>query len=168
MINREENLRDLLSKFYTEAEAAQAQEDILRGEQIFAQNAAPQPEASVISNIKLRISSELAKRQRRSVGVYIGAGLTAAAAGILIGFGLFVMEHQREGQPVGGEVVSEPIWEVEDFSTDDPQMAILAADVQAVADEVLALRLDENGSEGTGVDELEIEWLEMDSDFWKG
>jgi hypothetical protein len=47
-------------------------------------------------------------------------------------------------------------------------MAILAADVNALADEVLAMQLGENGSEGTSLDELEIEWLETDSDFWKG
>jgi len=167
MSNKEENLKELLSKFYKEAEAQKAEEDILRGEQILSENPAPQPGAAVISNIKLRVSSELAMRNRRDVGFYIRVGLTAAAA-VLIGFGLFVIESQQEKQPGGSRVVSEAAWEAEDFTVDDPQMAILAADVEAVADEVLAMQLGENGSEATSVEELEIEWLEIDSDFWKG
>ena len=168
MSNKEENLKELLSKFYKEAEAQKVEEDILRGEQVLSENPAPKPEAAVISSIKLRVSNELAKRHRRGVAVYIRVGLAAAAAAVLIGFGLFVIESQEEKQPGGSGVVSEPAWEAEDFTVDDPQFSILAADVEAVAKEVLALRLGESGSDATSVDEVETEWLEIDSDFWKG
>ena len=151
MNNKEENLRDLLRIFYSESEAAEVEDDILRGERILAENAAPQPEAAAVSNIKLRVSSELAARQRHSVGVYVGAGLTAAAA-VLVAVGLFLIQNEHPLQPVGGQVASEAVWEVEDFSTDDAEMAILAADIEAVEDEILALQLGENGSECTNVD----------------
>jgi hypothetical protein len=168
MNNEKENLRDLLRKFYDEAEAAQVEDDIVRGERLLAENAPPRPRESTVSSIKLLVSGELAARHRRSVGVFVGAGLTAAAV-ILIAVGLFLIRQEQQWQNTTPEqVASQNVWEAEDFMVDDPNMAILAADVNALADEVLAMQLGENGSEGTSLDELEIEWLETDSDFWKG
>ncbi len=168
MSNKEENLKELLSKFYNQAEAQKVEEELLRGEQIVSGNPAPKPGAAVISNVKLRVSNELAKRLRRGVGLYIRVGLTAAAAAVLIGFGLFLVESRQARQLGGSGVASEPAWEIEDFTVDDPQLSILAADVQALADDVLTLRLGESSAEAADIDEIETEWLEIDSDFWKG
>jgi hypothetical protein len=92
----------------------------------------------------------------------------AAAAVVVIGFGLFLMHSHK---PAGtGEVTaaSGGIWESEDLTVDDASLAILVEDIEAIEDEVVALMLGENGTEGISIDEFEIELLEISGDFWKG
>ncbi len=167
MNNEQENLRDLLSKFYSADEAEQVQEDILRGEQIIGDNRAPEPDAELITDIKARVSDKLAEREQHWAGRYARIAMAAAAV-VAIGFGLFLMHSHK---PAGtGEVMaaSGGIWESEDLTVDDASLAILVEDIEAIEDEIVSLMLGENGSEGTSTDEFEIELLEISGDFWKG
>jgi hypothetical protein len=167
MNNEQENLRDLLSKFYSADEAEQVQEDILRGEQIIGDNRASEPDAELIADIKARVSDKLVEREHHWAGRYARIAMAAAAV-VVIGFGLFLMHSHK---PAGtGEVTaaSGGIWESEDLTVDDASLAILVEDIEAIEDEVVALMLGENGTEGISIDEFEIELLEISDDFWKG
>lgn len=167
MNNEQENLRDLLSKFYSADEAEQVQEDILRGEQIIGDNRASEPDAELIAAIKARVSDKLAEREHHWAGRYARIAMAAAAV-VAIGFGLFLMHSHK---PAGtGEVMaaSGGIWESEDLTVDDASLAILVEDIEAIEDEIVSLMLGENGTEGISVDEFEIELLEISGDFWKG
>jgi hypothetical protein len=167
MNNEQENLRELLSKFYSADETEQVQEDIVRGEQIIGDNHAPEPDAELIADIKTRVSDKLAEREHHWAGRYARIAMAVAAV-VAIGFGLFLMHSHK---PVGpGEVMaaSGGIWESEDLTVDDASLAILVEDIEAIEDEVVALMLGENGTEGISIDELEIELLEISDDFWKG
>ncbi len=167
MNGKKENLKELLNKFYAEAEAAKAEEDILRGEQIISDNPSPQPDEKLISEIKSRISVELAKQDRRGVRTYLRTALAAAAV-ILIVSGLIVMYNHKTVKPAGSPIISQVGIENSDFTADDAELAVLAADIEALEDEILALRLGENGTEWMNADEIEIELLEINEDFWKG
>jgi hypothetical protein len=167
MNNKDENLKELLNKFYAEAEAAKAKEDILRGEQIISDNPSPQPDEKLISEIKSRVSVELAKQDKRGVRTYLRTALAAAAA-ILIVSGLIVMYNHKTVKPTGGPIISQAGIEDSDFTADDAELAVLAADIEALEDEILALRLGGNGTERMNADEIEIELLEINEDFWKG
>ena len=167
MNNEQENLRDLLSKFYSADEAEQVQEDIVHGEQIIGDNTAPDPDAELIADIKTCVSDKLAEREHHWAGRYARIAMAAAAV-VAIGFGLFLMHSHT---PVGpGEVTaaSGGIWESEDLTVDDATLAILVEDIEAIKDEIVSLILGENGTEGISVDEFEIELLEISDDFWKG
>ncbi len=170
MNNKNENLKELLNKFFSEAEAARAEEDILRGEQIIADNPAPQPDARVISNIKARVRSELAKREKRGVFTYLRATMTAAAAVLIIGVILFMIHpaEERSLPTVAEGTIPQGIWESEDLMDDDVELAMLAANIDAVEEEVLALRFGDGSDEMINLDEVEIEVLEISEDFWKG
>jgi hypothetical protein len=170
MNNKNENLKELLNKFFSEAEAARAEEDILRGEQIIADNPAPQPDARVISDIKARVRSELARREKRGVFTYLRATMTAAAAVLIIGVILFMIHpaEERSLPTVAEGTIPQGIWESEDLMDDDVDLAMLAANIDAVEEEVLALRFDEQGDKMINLDEVEIEVLEISEDFWKG
>ena len=167
MNNEQENLRELLSKFYSADEAEQVQEDILRGEQIITGNRAPEPDAELIADIKARVSDKLAEREHHWAGRYARMAMAAAAV-VVIGFGLFLMHSHKPVGPGEFPVASGGIWESEDLTVDDASLAILVEDIEAIEDEIAALMLSENGSESISTDEFEIELLEISDDFWKG
>jgi hypothetical protein len=170
MNNKDENLKELFNKFYAEAESAGAQDDILRGEQIIADNPAPQPDAHLISDIKARVRSELARREKRGVFTYLRATVTAAAAVLIIGVTVFMIHRvERQSPPnVAEGTIPSGIWESEDLMNDDVGLAVLAANIDAVEDEVLALRFSDGSDETINLDEVEIDVLEISDDFWKG
>jgi hypothetical protein len=65
--------------------------------------------------------------------------------------------------------MSAVIWESEDISADDANLATLIAETEEIEGEMLALELGENGGNGSGsLTELEMELEEINSDFWKG
>jgi hypothetical protein len=170
MNNKDENLKEILNKFYAESESAKIEEEILRGEQIIADNPAPQPDARLVSDIKARVGTELARREKRRVFTYLRATVTAAAAVLIIGATLFMI-HKTE-RPVRPSVVQgtipQGIWESEDLMNDDVGLAVLAANIDAVEDDVLALRFDEQSYETMNLDDVEADVLEISDDLWKG
>jgi hypothetical protein len=61
------------------------------------------------------------------------------------------------------------MWESDDITTEDAGLAILFAELQQIEDEATGLRLNENGLNGSaGIEKLELELMEIKSDFWKG
>jgi hypothetical protein len=170
MNNKDENLKELLNRFYTEPESAKIEKDILRGEQIIADNPAPQPDARLISDIKARVKGELARRENQRVFTYLRATVTAAAAVLIIGVTL-LMIHRVE-QPSRPNVVQgtipSGIWESEDLMNDDVGLAVLAANIDAVEDDVLAMRFNDESYEMMNLDDVEADVLEISDDLWKG
>lgn len=168
MTNKDENLKEILNKFYADAESAKIEEEILRGERIISDNPAPQPDTRLISDIKACVRTELTRREKRTVFTYMRAA--AAAAVLIVGVTVF-MTHRGEQQNEPGVAqgtIPQSIWESEDLMDDDVELAMLAASIDAVEDEVLSLRFDEQSDEVINIDEVEIEVMEISDDFWKG
>jgi hypothetical protein len=170
MNEKDENLKELLNKFYAEAEAAKVEEDILRGEQIIGDNPPPQPDARLIRDIKARVRTELARREKRAVFTYLRATVTAAAAVLIIGVTLFMIHKtERQSPPSIAEgIIPQGIWESEDLMNDDVGLAVLAANIDAVEDDMLALRFDEKNDEMMNLDDVEVDVWEISDDLWKG
>ncbi len=170
MNNKDENLKELFDKFYAETDSAKIEKDILRGEQIIAENPAPQPDARLISDIKARVNSELAIREKRRVFTYLRATVTAAAAVLIIGVTLLMINRvERQSPPnVAEGTIPSGIWESEDLMNDDVGLAMLAANIDAVEDDVLAMRFDEKSYETMNLDDVEADVLEISDDLWKG
>ncbi|MFA5424066.1 MAG: hypothetical protein WC374_09450 [Phycisphaerae bacterium] len=172
MNKNNENLKEILSGFYPEAEAAKVEQDILAGDKLLADNPTPKPDTELINRIKSRINVELAQRQRRRAFRYVRATVTAAAAVLIIGVTLFMIQpEQPQEQPSVAAMTSDipqQIWESEDLMNDDVTLAMLAADIDAVEDEVFALRFDSGSGETINLDEVEIEFVDIGDDFWKG
>jgi hypothetical protein len=170
MNNKDENLKELFDKFYAEADSAKIEKDILRGEQIIADNPSPQPDARLISDIKARVRTELARREKRRVFTYMRATVTAAAAVLIIGVTLFMIHktEQSNRPSIVQGTIPQGIWESEDLMNDDVGLAMLAANIDAVEDDVLAMRFDEKSYETMNLDDVEADVLEISDDLWKG
>ncbi len=169
----EENLKKLFERFVGAEQAEKAVEDIRKGEQILRENPAPQPSDELIDEIKFEIAKGLLLRQKEVSGfrkVAYKVAVVAAAVIILSAISIKFLEKGKEtGRTVYASIIPTAIWESDDIAADDADLAILSAEVEQIEGEMLALQSGE--SEGNGqraITELEMELIEIDSDFWKG
>ena len=167
-----ENLRDLFEKFFDAEQAESCVEDIQKAEQIFREHPAPEPDEMLIANIKadiaMRLQARRAHRFRRIIYEVVGA-----AAAILIvaavSLQLFKKDTPKNGDVVYASLIPTAIWESDDIATDDENLAVFTAQIEQIEDEVLALQSGEDTGNGDRtIVELEMELIEINSDFWKG
>jgi len=170
---KQENLRELFEKFFDAEQTESCVEDIRKAEQIIRDNPAPEPDDMLIANIKAEIAMHLpatrAHRLRRII--YEVAGVAAAI--LLVAAVSLQLFHQKDA-PRRGEVgyasiIPTAIWESDDIATDDEDLADFTTQFEQIEDEVLALQSGEDTGNGDStITELEMELIEIDSDFWKG
>ena len=167
----EENLKELFEKFLNAEQANKAVEDVQKAEQILQEHAAPEPDGKVIADIKAEIAGALSRRKANVFRrIVYKAGVVAAVVIIVAVISVKLFEKgggESEGVSYASKI-AEVIWEGDDIA-DDAELAILTAEIEQIEDEVLALRLGENGGNGSiAITELEMELIEINSDFWKG
>jgi len=171
-MNREkENLEELFEKFVDSTQAAKLAEDISEGERILRQYSAVEPRDGLRREIKAKIMDTL---QRNKKGFKrFAVKVAAVAAGFIILAAvletLFEKGLYEDKKVVYASILPEKIWESDDIIRDDADLAILLAEVKEIEEDALAVRLNENGGNGhSEVEELEMELIEINSEFWKG
>ena len=168
----EENLKELFEKFLNSEQAERAANDIQKAEQILSDNPAPQPDDILLADIKMNITRALVRSRvnifRRRI--YRTAAIAAAVIILaVISVKVFKKGSDEPQRVITASMIPAAIWEDEDFAEDDAEIAMLAAEIEQIESEILALRLGENGGNGDiAVTELEMELIETNSDFWKG
>jgi len=167
----QENLRDLFDKFFDAEQAERCIEDIQKAEQIFREHPAPEPDDMLIANIKAEIAMRLpaARAHRFRRIIYEVAG---AAAAILIvaavSLQLFKKDAPKNGDVVYASLIPTAIWESDDIAADDEDLAVYTAQIEQIEDEVMTLQSgEETGNGDSTIIELEMELIEINSDFWK-
>ncbi len=162
-----ENLRKLFEKFVDPENAGQFAADIRQADEMLEQYSVPAPDDVLVAKIKSKIAVALLRRKAKNFRTVFYKAVAAAAViifAVLIGLEFHQKNDTMPGQIGYGSLVPEQIWVSEDAA-----FATLAAEVEQIEGEFLALRLGENGSESEGpVTELEIEYEEINSNFWKG
>lgn len=170
MTKKDENLKELFGRFIDNEQAEKAAEDIAGGERLLSEQPAPQPSAEVLSNIKAQINNRLKLRKHRRFAA-VGYGAAAVAATVLIVGSIAIKMLNKPSEPPMATVVSTAgaeAWDSDDFSEEDAEFALLVAQMQEIEDEVISLHRSENGTNVLSAEELEMEFLEIDNDFWKG
>ena len=169
-----ENLRELFEKFFDAEQAESCVEDIQKAEQILREHPAPEPDDMLIANIKAEIAMRLpavrAHRFKRMIYEVIGA-----AAAILIVAAVSLQLFQNPPPAGTGEVsyvaslIPTAIWESDDIAADDEDLVVFTAQIEQIEDEVTTLQSGEDTGNGDNtIAELEMELIEINSDFWKG
>jgi len=168
----EENLKDLFEKFLDSEQAERNAEDIRKGEEILREHPGPEPDDEVIADIKAEIARELLSRKRRVTKQVVYKVAAVAAAFLIlavVSVKLFEKDTGERGKVVTASMLPSVLWDSEDIAADDVDLAILTAEIEEIESEALALELGENGGNGLAeLAELEMELMEIDSDFWKG
>jgi len=168
----EDNLKDLFEKFLDSEQAERNAEDIRKGEEILREHAAPEPDGEVIADIKAEVARELLSRERRVTKQVVYKVAAVAAAFLIlavVSVKLFEKDTGERGKVVTASMLPSVLWDSEDIAADDVDLAILTAEIEEIESEALALELGENGGNGLAeLAELEMELMEIDSDFWKG
>ena len=167
-----ENLKELFEKFAGPGEAEQAARDICEGERILAESAAPEPDGELIASIKAKAAQAVSQRRTITLRRRIYKATAVAAVFILmtaIGVKLFEKGGNRLERITTASIIPSVIWESESLAESDENLAMLIAEIEQIESDLLAVRLGENTGNGSeAVTDLEIELVEINSNFWKG
>jgi hypothetical protein len=168
----QENLRELFGKFFDAEQAQRCFEDIQKAEQILREHPAPEPDDMLIANIKaeiaMRLSASRAHRFRRII--YEAAGIAAAILIVAaVSLQLFEKDAHRPGEVVYASLIPTAVWESDNITADDDDLAVFTTQIDQIEDEVTTLQSSEDTGNGdSSIAELEMELIEINSDFWKG
>ena len=165
-----ENLKELIDQFFTPQQADGVFRDIETGEAILCENAAPAPSDELVAEIKFKLTEKLKKRKEHSFGGLIYR-VAAVAAIIVIGVSLsarfFAKDAVDEGSAVA--MISTTMWDNDNLAETDAELATFTAEIEEVESDLVALQLNETTGNGyNGALELEMEFIEIESNFWKG
>jgi len=167
-----ENLRELFGKFFDFERAESCIEDIRKAEQIFREHPAPKPDDMLVADIKAQIAARL-KAQRTHHFRRILYEVAGAAAAVIF-VALVSLQLLRKDAPKPGEVsyaslLPTAIWDSNDITVDDENLAVFTAQIEQIEEEVIALQSGEDTGNGDStLTEMEMELIEINSDFWKG
>jgi hypothetical protein len=167
----DENLKELFERFLNAEQAESGVEDIQKAEQILREHPAPEPDDMLIANIKAEIAMRLpAKRTNVFTKIAYRAAYAAAAILIIsaISLSLFDKAPREPGRVQYGSIIPTAVWESDDITTDDADLAIFTIEIEQIEDELLALQSGEDISNGdSSLSELEMELVAINNDFWK-
>jgi hypothetical protein len=167
-----ENLRELFEKFFDAKQAERCVEDIQKAEQILSDHPAPEPDDMLIANIKAKIAMRLSARRAQHFRRIIYEVVGAAAAIIIVTSVSLQLVHKdvpRPGKLDNASIIPTSIWDSDDITTDDEDLAVFTAQIEQIEDEVQTLQSGKDVGNGDNtLTELEMELVEIDSDFWKG
>jgi hypothetical protein len=167
----DENLKELFERFLSAEQAESSVEDIQKAEQILREHPAPEPDDMLIANIKAEIAMRLpAKRTNTFTKTAYRAACAAAAILIVSAISLRLFDDNvRESGPVQyGSIIPTAIWESDDITTDDADLAIYTIEIEQIEEELRSLQLGEGAGIGdSSISELEMELVAINNDFWK-
>ena len=168
----QENLKELFERFVDCGQAAEAAGDIEEGLEIVGRYPAPEPDTTVIERIKINTAKTLREKKGKAGNKTIYRTAAAAAAVLLLaGLSIRVIEHFGDwaGARQAQFAMDAAVWESDDIADADAELAVLAAEIHEVENEIVTLRFGNmNGIEYEVETDLEMELIEIDSDFWKG
>jgi hypothetical protein len=168
-----ENLKELFEKFLSSEQAAKAVEDVYKTEQILREHPAPEPDDMLIANIKAKIASNLQPlRAKVFTQLVYKTAVIAAAILIVAAIGLNLLEKDKDYRSerfIPASIIPRAIWESNDIPADDIDLVTYTTEIEQIKDELHTLQSGKDNTNGnTALIELEMNLVEIDSDFWKG
>jgi len=167
----EENLKELFERFSESEEAERAAEDIRKAETTIREYPAPEPDEEVIAGIKQRVAQVLSGKKtnaftRMAYKVAVAAVVLLIAA---VSIKLFEKGDSQSEDVVYASLVPSALWESDDVTADDAELAVLTTEIEQVESEISAVQSGQTSGNGTDeLTELEMDLIKINSDFWKG
>jgi len=161
--NRNENIDELLAKFFAPGQTEQVKRDLSDAERLFAEFPVPNPSLSVIEEIKQKIN-----RRQKPVAFTAILAKTAVAAAVVVIVSAFLLQdiHREKSAEQSQNVSTASLTQV------DTTIAALEKEAELLSGEFRAVSLNEdNGTSSLlsdSVGNVENEILDTELSFWKG
>ncbi len=174
MIGQNDNeLKELVERFYDPQEARTCLEDFEQAERLLAGNPAPAPSSRRLAAIKANVSTTLTRRRHnRSIRRIAFAFTSVAAAAVFViavRVGLFQTTPLTPPDTVSATIIPSSLWESNDIVTADPSLAYFSTEIEQIENELAILQSGEEPPTGDiAITELEMELIEIEGEFWKG
>ncbi len=165
MAEQNENLKELLSQFYDKERADEFTEDLRQVESLLEQNPVAEPGAKLLADIKMKTETALlVKKAKFHRSVRDRAVAVAATFIILAAMSVKFFQQRIEPTQQTQLAVAEFVWD-----NGDENVETLSAEIEELESDMLAFEFGQTTTNGSGdIDELEIEILQTENDFWKG
>jgi len=163
---KDENLEELFGGFYESFEAKQAAKDIKQGMELFHTAEQLKLSSDAAAGIRKKMQERIAnKKTKRNLKII--QRLVSAAAVILIALVVFVNvpDEGKKATPVPSG------WQWDSFSSveDDVAISSLTAGIDYIENEFISTESDSDTLNcSSEIDELEMELIAFNSEFWKG
>jgi len=165
-----EKLKELVERFFEAGQAESCLKDFQAAQKILDEHPAPRPDEMLIANIKAEMAMRLPARRAEIFRhrVWETAGVAAAIA--LVAFlGARFGRQPDQQRGFHASLLPMSIWESNNIAADDADLAVFSAEVEQIRNEVAALESGEVTADAdSAVTELEMQLVEINSDFWKG
>lgn len=162
-----DELTELLKKFMAPSRAGTVEQDIRSGDRLFEANPAPQVASETLAAIKRRIAIRLGVRHRHAHPFYRYVG--AAAAMIAVALLGFLGRPTQEIHTVSyASLIPAAIWESEDLACDDAELAYFRSELRHIETQMQAIETgDGEPAAVSSLDEVELELIRIDTQFWR-
>jgi hypothetical protein len=163
-----ENLIELLRRFMDEPTARAAHADIQAGERYLDAYPAPRPEARLVATMKTQMA--VAALRRRRIARLVHGSLAAAAAVIVLAL-IGLPGHGPANRPrmSYATIIPPAIWDSDDITTTDLDLAYFSSQIRQIEAQMRALETgDAETIDNDTSDEIEMELLALQAEFWKG
>jgi hypothetical protein len=167
-----ENLKGLFERFVGTEEAQSCVEDFDKVKRILDENPAPQPSQELIAAINSRIAEEIRLRKEHTFRRLAYRLAPVAAVFIIlasVSIKLYVRDTRPEIEDKYIRITYSPIWDSESIVADDPDLAVLTAEVDELEIEFSTLESGDDGVNGRSyITELEMDFVAISTDIWEG
>ena len=171
----EEDIKELLERFFDAGQALRTAEDIRKAEQILHEYPAPLPSEKLLADVKAKIADALLHRKihifhRTAYRITAVAAVFIILASVGIAVKLFEKSAISPDGIAAASIIPRAVWDSDDATSGDAGLAVLTAEVEQAEGDLRAVQLGENGSRINGdiLDDMEVELMELNSNFWKG
>ncbi len=144
-------------------------QDIQAGFELFDKNPPPVPSDQTLSIIKRKMNSTIKKtRQQKAIKRYIKRIISVAAIVLILLTINFKLHHFK--QPISTALIAQDLWEASDISSDDIYTSTLAQEIDELNNDIFAAKFDytTDAYHPIETDNMEIEIIKTNTDFWKG
>ena len=164
-----EDIKELLERFADSQTASQMAEDIRKGEDVLEQYKTPVPDNRLISEIKAQIVKTTQKHKKTAYYYHFIRKTMATAAIFIVMTAVGIKLLEKPDSTINSIILTKVIWETDDIIQNDVELATLSEEIKDIEKDTLAVRLNENGTNGdTELLELELKLVDINGNFWKG
>lgn len=164
-----QDIRALFGRFFSAADSEGAAEDVRAGERIFDAYPAPVPDAELLDFIKRQIAARLVRRRRFLLAC---RSLMGAAAVVVVT--VIVLLGRVPAPPAApavsyAAIIPAAVWESDDVTADDFELMYFNSEIQRIEAQMQALQSgDGEVSPAGSVEDIEMELMQIETEFWKG